>query len=76
MRALYSAETWTHRKVDQKYLKGFKTCCWKRMEKIGWPNLVKNYRGLYRVNVERDILHALKERRPAELVTSCVGTAF
>jgi hypothetical protein len=33
-RAVYGAETWTLRKVDQKYLKGFEMCCWRRMEKI------------------------------------------
>jgi hypothetical protein len=30
------AETWTLRKVDQKYLDSFKTWCWRRMEKINW----------------------------------------
>ena len=32
--ALYGAETWTHRKVDQKYLENFEKWCWRRMEKI------------------------------------------
>jgi hypothetical protein len=32
--ALYGAETWTLRKVDQKYLESFEMWCWRRMEKI------------------------------------------
>jgi hypothetical protein len=35
--ALYSAETWTLRKVDQKYLVSFEMC-WGRMETISWRN--------------------------------------
>jgi hypothetical protein len=30
----YGAETWTLRKVDQKYLHSFEMRCWRRMEKI------------------------------------------
>jgi hypothetical protein len=29
--ALYSAETWAFRKVDQKYLESFEMQCWRRM---------------------------------------------
>jgi hypothetical protein len=32
--ALYGAETWTLRAVDQIHLKSFEMWCWKRMEKI------------------------------------------
>jgi hypothetical protein len=32
--ALYGAETWTVRKLDQKYLENFEMRCWRRMEKI------------------------------------------
>jgi hypothetical protein len=32
--ALYGAETWTLRAVDQKHLESFKMWCWRRMEKI------------------------------------------
>jgi hypothetical protein len=32
--ALYGAETWTLRAVDQKHLESFEMWCWKRMEKI------------------------------------------
>jgi hypothetical protein len=39
--ALYGAETWTLRAVDQKHLKGFEIWCWGRMEKITWPDHLK-----------------------------------
>jgi hypothetical protein len=32
--ALYGAETWTLRAVDQKHLESFETLYWRRMEKI------------------------------------------
>jgi hypothetical protein len=32
--ALYGVETWTLRKVNQKYLEGFEMWCWRRMQKI------------------------------------------
>jgi len=32
--ALYSAETWALRAVDQKYMESFEMWCWRRMEKI------------------------------------------
>jgi len=40
--ALYAAETWTHQKVDHKFLEGFEMWCKRRMEKISWTNRVKN----------------------------------
>jgi hypothetical protein len=40
--ALYGAETWTLRKVDQKYLESFEMWCWRRMEKISWTDRVRN----------------------------------
>jgi len=40
--ALYSAENWTHRKEDQKYLESFEMWCWKRMEKISWIDRVRH----------------------------------
>jgi hypothetical protein len=30
--AFYGAETWTLRKVGQKYLESFEMWCWRRME--------------------------------------------
>jgi hypothetical protein len=32
--ALYHAETWTLRAVDQKHLESFEMWCWRKMEKI------------------------------------------
>jgi hypothetical protein len=40
--AFYGAETWTLRKVDQKYLESFEMWCWRRMEKISWTGRVRN----------------------------------
>jgi hypothetical protein len=40
--ALCGAETWTLRKVDQKYLGSFGMWCWRRMEKIIWTDRVRN----------------------------------
>jgi hypothetical protein len=36
--ALYGVETWTLRKLDQKYLESIEMCCWRRMEKISWTD--------------------------------------
>ena len=40
--ALYGSETWTLRKLEQKYLESFETWCWRRMEKIKWSEKVTN----------------------------------
>jgi len=37
----YGAETWTFRKVDQKYLDSFEIWCWRRMEMINWTERVR-----------------------------------
>jgi hypothetical protein len=37
--ALYCAETWTLRAVDQKHLESSDTGCWRRMEKINWAEI-------------------------------------
>jgi hypothetical protein len=58
--ALYGAETWTLRKVDQKYLESFQMWCWRRMEKISWTDRVRNEEVLHRVKEERNILHTVK----------------
>jgi hypothetical protein len=61
--ALYGAETWTLRKVDQKYLESFEMCCWRRMEMISWTDRVRNEEVLHRVKEERNILHTIKRRK-------------
>jgi hypothetical protein len=60
---LYGAETWTLRKVDQKYLEIFEMWCWRRMEKIIWTDRVRNEEVLHRVKEERNILHTIKRRK-------------
>jgi hypothetical protein len=45
--ALYGAETWTPRAVDQKYKGSFKMWCWRRMEKISWTDRVRNEEVFY-----------------------------
>jgi hypothetical protein len=59
---LYGAETWTFRKVDQKYLESFVMWCWKRMEKISWTDRVRNEEVLHTVKEERNIVHTIKRK--------------
>jgi hypothetical protein len=40
--ALYDAETWTLRAVDQKHQESVEMLCWRRMEKISWADRVRN----------------------------------
>jgi hypothetical protein len=60
---LYGAETWTLRKVDQKYLESFEMWCWRRMEKISWTDRVRNEEVLHRANEERNVLNTVKRRK-------------
>jgi len=73
--SFYGAESWTLRRVDQKYLKGFEVWCWRKMEKINWTDRVRN-EVLQRVKEERNNLHTIKRERLTGLVTACVGTAL
>jgi len=72
--ALYGAETWTLRAVDQKHLESFEMWCWRRMEKIRCSDLVRNEdvesrsRGI-------SYMKYVNGRRTG-LVTFCVETAF
>jgi hypothetical protein len=61
--ALYGAETWTLRKVDQKYLESFEMWCWRRMEKFSWTDRVRNEDVLHRVKEERNILYTITRRK-------------
>jgi hypothetical protein len=56
------AETWTLRKVDQKYLESFEMLCWKRLEKI-----LKNEEVMHRVK-ERNIVHTANRSK-----SDCIG---
>jgi hypothetical protein len=40
--ALCGVETWTLRKVDQKYVGRLEMWCWRRMEKISWTDRVRH----------------------------------
>jgi hypothetical protein len=61
--ALYSAETWTLRTVDQKHVESFEMWCWRRMEKISWTNHVRNENVLLRVKEQKNILHKIRKRK-------------
>jgi len=61
--ALYGAETWTLRAVDQKHLECFEMWCWRRMEKISWTDHVRNEEVLLRVKEQRNILHEKMKRK-------------
>ena len=59
--ALYGAETWTLRAVDQKHLESFEMWCWRRMEKISWTDNVRNEEVLLRVKEHRNIIHKISK---------------
>ena len=59
--ALYGAETWTLRAVDQKHLESFEMWCWRRMGKISWTNYVRNEEVLLRVKEQRNILREIRK---------------
>jgi hypothetical protein len=61
--ALYGAETWTLRAMDQKHLKIFEMWCWWRMEEISWTDHVRNEEVLLRVKEQRNILHEIRKRK-------------
>jgi hypothetical protein len=61
--ALYGAETWTLRAVDQKHLKSFEMWCCRRIEKIKWIDYVRNKDVLLRVKEQRNILHEIRKRK-------------
>jgi hypothetical protein len=58
--ALCGAETWTLRKVYQKYLESFEMWCWRRM-KISWTDRVRGEEMLQRVKEERNVRHTIKK---------------
>ena len=61
--ALYGAETWTLRAVDQKYMESFEMWCWRRMEKISWTDHVRKEEVLLRVKEQRNILYEIHKRK-------------
>jgi hypothetical protein len=63
--ALYGAETWTLRAVDQEHLESFEMWCWRRMEKFSWTDNVRNEEVLLRVKEQSNILHEISKRKAA-----------
>jgi hypothetical protein len=61
--ALYGAETWTLRAVEQKHPESFEMWCWRRMEKISWTDHVRNEEVLVRVKEKKNILHEISKRK-------------
>jgi hypothetical protein len=59
--ALYGAETWALRAVDQKHLVSFEMRCWRWM-KISWTDHVRN-EVLLRVKEQRNILHEISKSK-------------
>jgi len=60
--ALYGAETWTLRAVDQKHLQSSEMWCRRRMEKISWTDHVRNEEVLLRVKEQRNILYEIRKQ--------------
>jgi len=61
--ALYGAETWALRAVDQKHLEGFEMFRWRRMEMINLTDRVRNEDVLLRVKEQRNILREIRKRK-------------
>jgi hypothetical protein len=61
--ALYGAETWTLRAVDQKHVESSEMWCWRRIEKISRTDHVRNDEVLLRVSEQRNILHEIRKRK-------------
>ena len=59
--ALYGAETWTLRVIDQKHLESFEMWCLRRMENISWTDRVRNEEILQKEK-ERNILQVIKRK--------------
>ena len=58
----YGTETWTLQKAYQEKMGSFDMWSW-RMEKISWTNCVKNEEVLHRVKEDKNVLHAIKQRK-------------
>jgi len=59
---VHGVETWTLRKVDEKYFESIEMWCWGRMEKISWTESVRT-EVLRRVMEGRNILHTINRRK-------------
>jgi hypothetical protein len=61
--ALCGAETWTLRKIGDKYLESCETWCWRRMEKISGTDRERNEGVLHKSKEERNILLTIKRNK-------------
>ena len=61
--ALIAAETWLLTQTDRRRLEAFELWIWERMEKISWLDKVTNEEVLKRVNVHRQILNSIWQRK-------------
>jgi hypothetical protein len=61
--AFYDAETWTLRKVDQKFQNSFEMWCRRRMEKNSWTDRVRNEEVIQRAKEERHVLQTVKKKK-------------
>jgi hypothetical protein len=73
--ALYGAETWTLRAVDQKHLESFEMWCWRRIEKISRTDHMRNEEVLDSRSRGLSYMKYVNGRRTG-LVTFCVEAAF
>ena len=61
--ALYGAETWTLRAVDQNHLQSFQMWFRRRMEKISCTDHVRNEEVLLRIKEQRNSLYEICKRK-------------
>jgi hypothetical protein len=59
---LCGVETWTLRKVDQKYPVSSEIWCWRKME-ISWTDRVRTEEVLQKDNEETNNLHEVKKKK-------------
>jgi len=74
--ALYGAETWTLRAVNQKHVESFEMWCWRRMEKISWTDHVRNEDDCLESRTRGMSYMKYVNGRRTGLVTFCAETAF
>ena len=61
-RALHGPETWTLRKLEQKYLESFEMWSWRRMENVKWTKNVTNEEVLEGIGGKRTLLNNTTHR--------------
>ena len=61
--ASYGSETWTLRKLELKHLESFEIWCWRRIEKIKWPEKVTNQAIVECIGEKRTLLNNIVRRK-------------